>query len=123
VPDRPLRERFDERVARAVRAIPPGRVASYRQIAALAGSPLAARQVSGTLRRVEGLPWWRVLGADGSIRIMRPDLRREQATRLAREGVVVDEAGRVDLARFGWRDGVGSRARRAASSTRRRAPP
>ena len=98
-----FRDGFDARVASVVRRIPRGRVASYGLVAALAGSPLAARMVSGVLRRVDGLPWWRVLGKDGSLRIMQPDLRREQWERLVAEGVEVDEAGVVDLARFGWR--------------------
>ena len=99
---RGFREGFDARVAAVVRRIPRGRVATYGQVAALAGSPMAARMVSGALRRGEGLPWWRVLGKDGSLRIMQPDLRREQWERLEAEGVRVSGEGVVDLARYGW---------------------
>ena len=99
---RSFREGFDARVAAVVRRIPRGRVASYGLVAQRAGSPRAARMVSGTLRRVEGLPWWRVLGADGSLRIMQPDLRREQWERLESEGVRVSPEGVVDLAHYGW---------------------
>ena len=95
---------FDQRVWAVVRRVPRGRVASYGQVAALAGSPMASRMVSGALRRGDdGLPWWRILGADGSLRIMHPVLRREQWERLVAEGVEVDGEGVVDLARFGWR--------------------
>ena len=100
---RAFREGFDARVGSVVKRIPRGRVATYGQVAKLAGSPMAARMVSGALRRGEGLPWWRVLGRDGSLRIMQPDLRLEQWERLEAEGVRVSPEGVVDLARHGWK--------------------
>lgn len=88
------------RIAAAVRAIPRGQVRSYAQVAAMAGLPGHARQVARVLAGSHGLPWHRVVRADG--RIAFPpgsDAAREQAHRLRAEGVGVT-AGRVDA---GWR--------------------
>ena len=154
-----------QRMARIVAAIPAGRVATYGQVAALAGNPRAARQVAWTLRAYagRGLPWHRVVGAgapgstdgsngsrtagtsnstgataiqDASVRrcrsapgsaapgtdsgrARRPEsppprhrwgairlppgggLERQRAL-LLREGVAVDAADRIDLARYQW---------------------
>ena len=86
-----------ERILAAVRAIPRGEVSSYGEVARRAGLPrrarLAARVLSGNTD--PGLPWHRVLRADG--RIAFPEGSegfREQAQRLRAEGVRV-ENGRV----------------------------
>ena len=95
-------ERY-RRIYRVVAAIPPGRVASYGQVAALAGLSRGARQVGRALAVCPAsLPWHRVLDAGGRIALPAGDPARErQRRRLAREGVVV-LAGRVNLRRFGW---------------------
>ncbi len=69
----------------------PGDVMSYGDVAAEAGFPGAARAVGGVLRRHEGLPWWRVVAANGRV---IPHDPYEHARRLAAEGVVVVD-GRV----------------------------
>lgn len=92
-------------ILRIVSAIPPGRVASYGEVAARAGLPRRARLVGRVLAQAPEelrLPWHRVLRADG--RIAFPpgsDAFREQARRLMAEGVGV-RRGRVDLAHHGW---------------------
>ena len=60
---------FERRVLSAVRRIPPGRVATYGDIAALAGKPRASRAVGNIMRtsREPGLPYHRVIGAGGAI--------------------------------------------------------
>ena len=60
---------FQRRVLSAVRRIPPGRVATYGDIAALAGKPRAARAVGNIMRtaREPGLPYHRVIGAGGTL--------------------------------------------------------
>jgi methylated-DNA-protein-cysteine methyltransferase-like protein len=90
------------RIADTVRAIPRGSVASYGEVAARAGLPGRARLIGRVLGEVSGLPWFRVLRADGRI-AFPPGSRgfREQARHLAGEGVLVVR-GRVDMARFGW---------------------
>ncbi len=92
------------RILDAVAAIPPGRVASYGQIAARAGLPGRARMVGKVLgcREAGGdLPWFRVLRADGRI-AFEPGSRgfREQSRRLRAEGVDVRD-GRIHMPSFG----------------------
>lgn len=94
------------RIREVVRRIPRGRVATYGQVAALAGLPRHARHVGYALHALpEGtpLPWHRVVGAQGAIRLRRPDGRWTQRMRLEREGVRFTPRGRVRLAEFGWR--------------------
>ncbi|MBW8886413.1 MAG: MGMT family protein [Fibrobacteres bacterium] len=94
-----------ERIVAVIKAIPKGTVASYGQVAALAGSPRGARQVARVLHSLSGkekLPWHRVIGAAGSISLPAEG-GAEQARRLRREGVPVDARGRLDLARFLWK--------------------
>ena len=93
-----------QRIAAVVAAIPPGRVATYGQVAAQAGNRRAARQVAWALRAYAGggLPWHRVIGAGGVIRLPGEGLQRQRALLLA-EGVAVDGDGRLDLAAYQWR--------------------
>jgi len=74
------------RIERAIRAIPRGKVSTYGGVAKAAGFPGAARQVAKVLRRSFGLPWQRVLGAGGEIKL-RGDSAIEQRLRLEAEGV------------------------------------
>ena len=74
------------RIERAIRAIPLGKVSTYGGVARAAGFPGAARQVAATLRRGFGLPWQRVLGAGGAIKLTG-DSAIEQRLRLEAEGV------------------------------------
>lgn len=96
-----------ERIYAAVRRIPRGRVATYGQIAVLAGLPGQPRQVGyalSALSDARSVPWHRVINAKGQIS-QRSDPRYEKAQRalLENEGVVFDSTGRVSLARFRWR--------------------
>ncbi|MDE0446095.1 MAG: MGMT family protein [Spirochaetaceae bacterium] len=92
------------RIAAVVAAIPPGRVATYGQVAAQAGNRRAARQVAWALRAYadSGLPWHRVVGAGGAIRLPGDGLKRQRSLLLA-EGVAVSPDGRLDLAAHQWR--------------------
>jgi methylated-DNA-protein-cysteine methyltransferase related protein len=74
------------RIEKTIRTIPRGRVSTYGAVARAAGYPGAARQVAVVLRRGFGLPWQRVLGAGGEIRL-RGDSAIEQRLRLEAEGV------------------------------------
>ena len=94
-----------QRIAAVVAQIPPGWVATYGQVAAQAGNQRAARQVAWALRAYagRGLPWHRVIGAGGVIRLPEGGgLERQRALLLA-EGVAVDPDGRLDLATHQWR--------------------
>ena len=91
------------RVHAVVRKIPRGKVATYGQVAAAAGFPGAARQVVRALRSFRGLPWHRVLGAGGAIRVPGENAL-EQRLLLEMEGVAF--RGRrvnMDLHQFPFR--------------------
>jgi methylated-DNA-protein-cysteine methyltransferase-like protein len=89
-----------------VRRIPRGRVATYGQVAVLAGLPGHARQVGYALHalaRGTRLPWHRVINAKGEVsRRRRPGDELSQRLLLEREGVRFDARGRVALARLRW---------------------
>jgi methylated-DNA-protein-cysteine methyltransferase related protein len=74
------------RIERAIRAIPRGKVSTYGGVARIAGFPGGARMVARVLRRGYGLPWQRVLGAGGEIKLTG-DNAMEQRLRLEAEGV------------------------------------
>ena len=82
---------FEEEVIRTISSLKRGEIASYGEIAEEAGFPGAARAVGTVLSRTSGLPWWRVVRADG--RLAAPH-DAEQARLLAKEGVAVRH-GRV----------------------------
>jgi alkylated DNA nucleotide flippase Atl1 len=75
-----------DRIAAAIRKVPRGHVSTYGAIARAAGYPDAARQVARTLHLSAGLPWHRILGAGGEIKL-RGDSAMEQRLRLEFEGV------------------------------------
>lgn len=89
-----------------VRRIPRGRVATYGQVAELAGLPGHARQVGYALHALRGgsvLPWHRVVNAAGAVSLRSvPGFELEQRVRLEAEGVTFNARGRVPLARFRW---------------------
>lgn len=86
-----------ERIIRCIRSLPHGTVASYGAVAAAAGWPGAARQVVRVLNQVPGLPWHRVVGAGGAIKLPGEN-GAEQRFRLRMEGVTFRGA-RVDMAK------------------------
>jgi methylated-DNA-protein-cysteine methyltransferase-like protein len=97
-----------EKIYRAVRRIPRGRVATYGQIAELAGLEGHARQIGYALNVLPSrskVPWHRVINAKGEIsRRSGGDSHELQRHMLEREGVKFDANGRVSLRRFGWRE-------------------
>ena len=107
-----LRTRIYDVVAR----IPRGRVATYGQIAQLAGAGGHARQVGYALHALPGdsrLPWHRVINAQGRVSA-REDPADEtfQRARLESEGLHFSSEGRLDLHAVGWKP----RSRRPQSS-------
>lgn len=102
-------------ICRAIRRVPKGRVATYGQIAKLAGFPRNARQVGFVLRNLpEGtrLPWYRIVNSRGEIseRLVkrshgdgRPESECEQRWLLLDEGVEFNENDRISLAEYQWR--------------------
>ncbi len=98
-----------ERIWAVVKRIPRGRVATYGQIAALAGMPRHARQagyaLSATPSNVK-IPWHRVLNAQGrvSLRLRHWDSGSDDLQRilLEAEGVIFDSAGKINLKQYQW---------------------
>jgi methylated-DNA-protein-cysteine methyltransferase-like protein len=89
------------RIEAAIRAIPQGKVSTYGAIARAAGFPGAARLVARVLNRGFGLPWQRVLGAGGEIKL-RGDSAIEQRLRLEAEGVRF-RGRKVDMKACEWK--------------------
>ena len=94
------------RIYSVVREIPAGRVATYGQVAALAGLPGHARQVGYALHalRDEDVPWHRVINAQGKVSPRaEPGCDGYQRHLLEEEGVVFKLGGAVDLKRYRWK--------------------
>jgi methylated-DNA-protein-cysteine methyltransferase-like protein len=89
------------RIEAAIRSIPQGKVSTYGAIARAAGFPGAARLVARVLNRGFGLPWQRVLGAGGEIKL-RGDSAIEQRLRLEAEGVRF-RGRKVDMKACEWK--------------------
>jgi methylated-DNA-protein-cysteine methyltransferase-like protein len=89
------------RIEATIRRIPRGKVSTYGAVAKAAGFPGAARQVVAALRGAVGLPWQRVLGAGGAIKL-RGDYAFEQRFRLEAEGVMF-RGRRVDMKRHEYK--------------------
>ena len=89
-----------------VRRIPRGKVASYGQVATLAGLPGHARQVGYAMYALPAgtkVPWQRVVNAQGKVSRRRvPGAELTQRMLLLREGVRFGAQGRIALDRFGW---------------------
>lgn len=118
----PLKEDFS-RIYEVIRKIPRGRVATYGQIATLAGLPGRARMVGYALRMSAGvprLPWQRVINAQGRISARDSGSMRQREC-LEREGVKFSPAGKIDLDRYLWDPGPGAMAGKPLK--RRRATP
>jgi methylated-DNA-protein-cysteine methyltransferase-like protein len=97
---------FEERVLGVIRAIPPGDVMTYGEVAREAGSPGAARAVGGVMARCDDdVPWWRVVASNGRL---VPGHERVHAERLRSEGIAVAR-GRVRMGRVSQGRGVRGR--------------
>jgi len=96
---------FTKEVINVIQSIPYGKVTSYGAIADRAGNPRGARAVVYILRsraKADNLPWYRVVGKTGQIRIQSPEGFLTQKSLLEKEGVVVSEKGSIDMKVFGW---------------------
>ena len=85
------------------RAIPEGRVMSYGAVGARCQPPISG-YICGRImvHAHDAVPWWRVVGKDGTLRISKrnPLLAADQRAKLEAEGVAFDDAGRVKMADF-----------------------
>ncbi len=102
----PLPPNFFNLVYQVVRRIPPGKVATYGQIARLMGIPSGARQVGWALADLphgSDVPWQRVVNAQGRVSLRgRGEEPPLQQVLLEAEGVAFDSSGRIDLKVYGW---------------------
>ena len=92
-----------------IRKVPRGRVATYAQIAALAGVTRGGRVAAAALKvsqKSDRLPWQRIVGRASAVRgriaIYDPAGAAHQRQLLEREGVEVTDAWTIDLRRYGW---------------------
>ena len=96
-----------QRIYQVVRRIPRGRVATYGQIASLAGLPGHARQVGYALHALPAetaVPWHRVVNAAGRLSPRAvPNGELTQQLLLAREGIHFNTGGRLALAQLQWK--------------------
>lgn len=109
----PDRARFYEQVWDIVRKIPPGKVATYGQIASLILAPAGmdpkeymawgARWVGGAMAACpQDVPWQRVINSQGKVSLAEGSGGAKQRTLLEEEGVQFDERDRVDLKKYQW---------------------
>ena len=94
------------RIYAVVGRIPRGKVASYGQVARMAGLPGRARQVGYAMYALPNgsrVPWHRVINAQGAVSRRRvPGAELTQRMLLEKEGVRFGAGGRISLDRFGW---------------------
>ncbi|HAD81635.1 MAG: DNA methyltransferase [Candidatus Edwardsbacteria bacterium RIFOXYD12_FULL_50_11] len=98
---------FSSNIISVIKRIPHGKVASYGQIAALAGNPRGARAVIWILHSSSGkekLPWHRVINGKGQISLKPSQGYEEQRVMLESEGVEFSLAGTIDLDIYRWKN-------------------
>lgn len=98
-------DNFVKRVLTCIQDIPSGHVATYGQIAALAGKPRNARQVGRILYALtdqDDVPWHRVINAQGAISTYRVGAGDLQYFLLTQEGIVFNTQGRCKLSAYQW---------------------
>jgi methylated-DNA-protein-cysteine methyltransferase-like protein len=95
-----------EQIWQVIALIPKGRVATYGQVAELAGVPGGARRVGRLLSRLprgSRIPWHRVVNASGGISLPESSGGYARQRRLlTREGIAFNPSGRIALKRFRW---------------------
>ena len=95
---------FQQRVLEIIRAIPRGSVLTYGQVAALADTPRAARQVGRILYFYgAGVPWQRVVNLSGGLSTYKIGSGERQRALLEDEGIAFRADGTIDLKRYQWR--------------------
>lgn len=115
-------EPFTAVVKNIIKKIPRGKVATYGQIASLAGNPRAARQVVRILHSSsdkDRLPWHRVVNSQRKIGLPPGSGYELQQSMLKREGVMFGIGDRIDFERFQWRSLAKSRTVKSKNSRRK----
>lgn len=111
---------FTKAVLKAVRKIPSGKVATYGQIARLAGKPHGARGVGwilNSMAELHELPWQRVINSKGQISFKAGSKEQAEQKRLLRnEGVRFLDRSSIDLKIYGWKRDSKSRVKHGSPS-------
>ncbi|CAH0525300.1 MGMT family protein [Vibrio hippocampi] len=97
-------DQFLMQIFAVIHQIPPGKVATYGQIARLAGYPGYARHVGkalGNLPEGSKLPWFRVINSKGEISLKGDDWHR-QKEKLTAEGITLTPSGKIKLRHYQW---------------------
>lgn len=97
-------DEFTKRVTFIISRIPEGKVLTYGRVAALAGKPYGARQVSWilhSLSKKHNLPWHRVINSQGKISLPKPgyDLQKKL---LVLEGIKFSQNDKIELKKYLW---------------------
>lgn len=96
---------FTENARRIIKKIPKGKVATYGQIATLAGNPRNARMVSRILHTYsdkDKLPWHRVINSQGKISLLPNQGYEIQKSLLKKEKITFDTNDSIDFKKFQW---------------------
>lgn len=97
-------DQFSQQIFAIIHQIPFGQVATYGQIAKMAGYPGYARHVGkvlGKLPEETRLPWFRVINSRGEISLTGADKERQQE-KLVAENIEVSETGKIRLKQYQW---------------------
>lgn len=109
---------FTKKVLVQIKAVPRGKVATYKQIAELSGKPQASRGVAWILHScstIYKLPWHRVLNSKGKISFERGSHNyRKQKRLLEGEGIRFSESDQLDMKKYQWKKKM--RPKRAVTS-------
>jgi methylated-DNA-protein-cysteine methyltransferase-like protein len=105
----PKGDKAVEAICAVIRRIPSGWVATYGQVATMAGMPRRARLVGRVLQHLDPttrIPWHRVVNAKGEVSysLSRNGGDILQRRLLEKEGIEFDNSNRLDLERCRWRD-------------------
>jgi len=98
---------FSKQVMSFIKKVPKGKVATYGQIAKLAGKPQGSRGVAWILNsssEAHDLPWHRIINSKGQISFPKASSSyRKQKALLEKEGVQFDKSGQIDMKVFQWK--------------------
>lgn len=97
---------FTENVIRIISHIPAGKVLTYGAVAALAGSPRGARQVTWILHsssKKHNLPWHRIVNTRGRISLKMPAAYNKQKALLESDGIRFSEDDQIDFGKYLWK--------------------
>ena len=100
------KNQFFKQILDIVKRIPKGKVATYGQIAIIAGTqnPRLVGYALATLKESTDIPWFRVINSKGQISFSeQSDGFKIQYSLLQNEGIIFDVKNRIDLKQFGWK--------------------